>query len=175
MRKSSGTHPPRVASLAPDVPHSDAAGIRIACGRTPYATLDARAPQDTPSAAAHIVFQNQRDAWIAERRARGAHAPRGTAGVHRHPGRIGSPGVFRGGAEYGTRGACAPKARCPAFSAPFPNSILMKDGIIAWDDLITCEIENRRRFPRAGLRLFAMQSLGRTRPAISRAGNGGGG
>lgn len=130
MRKSSGTHPPRVASLAPDVPHSDAAGIRIACGRTPYATLDARAPQDTPSAAAHIVFQNQRDAWIAERR---------------------------------------------AFSAPFPNSVLMKDGNIGRDELITCEKENRRRFPRAGLRLFAMQSPGRARPALSRAGNGGGG
>jgi hypothetical protein len=48
-------------------------------------------------------------------------APRGTPGVHRHSERRGWPGVFREGAEYGTRGACAPHARQPAFSALIPS------------------------------------------------------
>jgi len=48
-------------------------------------------------------------------------APRGTPGVHRHSERLGSPRVFREGAEYGTRGACAPQPRHPAFSALIPS------------------------------------------------------
>ena len=53
-------------------------------------------------------------------------APRGTPGVHWHSVHLGSPGVFREGAKYGTRGACAPHARRPAFSAPSQSPYLLK-------------------------------------------------
>ena len=55
-------------------------------------------------------------------------APRGTPGVHRHSERLGSPGVFREGAEYGTRGACAPPNHASLLFQPlFPVSLFLKD------------------------------------------------
>ena len=49
-------------------------------------------------------------------------APRGTPGVHRHSERLGSPRVFREGAEYGTRVACAPPTTPSCFFSPYSQS-----------------------------------------------------
>ena len=49
-------------------------------------------------------------------------APRGTPGVHRHSERLESPGVFREGAEYGTRGACAPPTTPACIFSPYSQS-----------------------------------------------------
>ena len=45
-------------------------------------------------------------------------APRGTSGVSLCSDRLGSPGVFRAGAEHSTRGACAPQRHTILFFPP---------------------------------------------------------
>ena len=63
----------------------------------------------------------------------GVHGERTRRAAHRastvHSESLGSPGVFRGGAEYGTRGACAPHARRPAFPASFAVFLFLKEGM----------------------------------------------